>query len=63
MRERAVEKRRVRPDPAVRGYWKMSFPENESPVKGNFPAGAFMAVRGVVRTSWVWDSVIFLSGL
>jgi len=49
--------------PAVRGYWMMSFPENESPVKGNFPAGAFMAVRGVVRTIWVWDSVIFFSGL
>ena len=50
-------------DPAVRGYWKLSFPENESAVKGNFPAGAFMVVRGVVDTPWVWDSVIFFSGL
>ena len=41
----------------------MSFPENEGAVKGNFPAGAFMPVRGVVCTTWVWDSVIFFSGL
>jgi hypothetical protein len=45
--------------PAVRGYWRLSFPENEGAVKGNFPAGASMPVQGVVRTSWVWDSVIF----
>jgi hypothetical protein len=31
-------------NPAVRGYWKLSFPENEVAVKGNFPAGAFMAI-------------------
>jgi hypothetical protein len=50
-------------DPALRGFWKLSFPENERPVKGNFPAGAFMPVRRVVRTSRVLDSVIFFSGL
>jgi hypothetical protein len=31
----------------------MSFPENEGAVKGNFQAGVFMPVRGVVRSSWV----------
>ncbi|MDO8942638.1 MAG: hypothetical protein Q7U75_05610 [Desulfobacterales bacterium] len=50
-------------DPAVHGFWKLSFPENEGAVKGNFPVRAFMPVRGVLRTSWVWDSVIFFSGL
>jgi hypothetical protein len=44
-------------------FLKLSFPENEGAVKGNFPAGAFMPVRGVVDTAWVWDSVIFFSGL
>jgi hypothetical protein len=42
---------------------KLSFPENEGAVKGNFPAGASMPVRDVVRTTWAWDSVIFFSGL
>jgi hypothetical protein len=50
-------------DPALRGSWKRSFPENESAVKGNFPAGASKPVRRVVHASWVLDSVIFFSGL
>jgi hypothetical protein len=50
-------------DPVLCGYWRLSFPENEGAVKGNFPAGAFMPVQGAVRASWVWDTVIFFSDL
>jgi hypothetical protein len=44
-------------------FLNLSFPENEDAVKGNFPAGVFMPVRGVMRTSWVWEPVIFFAGL
>jgi hypothetical protein len=44
-------------------FLNLSFPENEGAVKGNFPAGVFMPVRGVMRTSWVWEPVIFFADL
>ncbi len=44
-------------------FGNFSFPENESPVKGNFPTGMLIRIRGVVRVSQVGYSVIFFSGL
>ncbi len=42
----------------------LSFSENESAVKGNFPAGMFMPVRGIAHTfPWLWEPVIIFIGL